>query len=95
MGNFYDETNGILLAICLSAAPVSCADSETSQKRLFPAPWVWIAPLWKCRRAMIHTIWAKAQPSMRCILLNRYSYNFTLAIYDTDNNILYYCEEDT
>lgn len=28
-------------------------------------------------------------------VLNRYSYNFTLAIYDTDNHILYYCEEDT
>lgn len=28
-------------------------------------------------------------------LLNRYSYNFTVAIYDTDNNILYYGELDT
>lgn len=28
-------------------------------------------------------------------LLNRYSFNFTIAIYDTDNNILYYLENDT
>ncbi len=28
-------------------------------------------------------------------ILDRYSYNFTLGIYDTDTDILYYCEFDT
>ena len=28
-------------------------------------------------------------------ILGRASYNFTIAIYDTDANILYYCEFDT
>lgn len=28
-------------------------------------------------------------------VLNRCSYNFTIAVYDTDSNILYYGEEDT
>jgi hypothetical protein len=28
-------------------------------------------------------------------LLERSSYNFTLAIYDADSQILYYCEVDT
>ena len=28
-------------------------------------------------------------------ILGRASYNFTMAIYDTDANILYYCEFDT
>lgn len=28
-------------------------------------------------------------------LLNRYSFNFTIAIYDIDNRALYYCEFDT
>ena len=29
------------------------------------------------------------------MLLSRYSFNFTIAIYDTDTDILYYFEYDT
>lgn len=28
-------------------------------------------------------------------ILNRYPFNFTIAIYDTDNQTIYYCEFDT
>ena len=28
-------------------------------------------------------------------ILDRYSFNFTVGLYDTDNNTLYFCELDT
>lgn len=37
----------------------------------------------------------RQQDTERAGLLYRRSYNFSLAIYDSDENILYYCEIDT